>query len=101
MLFERVPQGKHALGPDDWLHALGLRSKLGGAPDWVQSNETPECSRCHKPMTFVGQIDSFEVKGTPNTVEWDDRHFMFGDVGMIYVFFCFGCSNTQSIFQGG
>lgn len=101
ILFERVPEGHHALAPDDWIHALGLRSKLGGYPDWAQSDETPECSGCQNPMTFISQIDSIELKGTPHTVDWDNRHYMFGDAGMIYVFFCFGCSETRSVFQGG
>ncbi len=64
--FERVPRGKHALGPNHWIQALGRRSKLGGEPDWVQSDETPKCAGCHKPMTFVGQIDSIEHNESTN-----------------------------------
>jgi hypothetical protein len=42
---------------------------------------------------FIAQIDSFEFKGeeNPNAKEHGDVHFMFGDVGMIYVWFCFDC----------
>lgn len=44
-------------------------------------------------MHFVAQIDSFEFKGehNSNSKEYSDAQFMFGDVGMIYVWFCFQC----------
>ena len=101
--FERVSRGKHALGPDDWIQALGRRSKLGGEPDWVQSDETPECVACHKPMTFVGQIDSIEhnESANPHRRDYGKQDYMFGDVGMFYIFFCFDCIDTKSIFQCG
>ena len=54
--FERVPQGEKAVEPN----ALGLRSKLGGKPDWEQDDETPMCPNCKEPMLFVAQIDSIE-----------------------------------------
>ena len=38
-------------------------------------------------MHFIAQIDSFE-DGHP------DPQFMFGDVGMIYVWYCFKCGNA-------
>jgi hypothetical protein len=103
VMFERVARGKHALGPDDWIEALGRRSKLGGEPDWVQSPETPNCAHCHKPMSFVGQIDSIEHYATanPHRQDFKDQHYMFGDVGMFYIFFCFKCLETKSIFQCG
>ena len=40
-------------------------------------------------MHFIGQIDSFE-NGFP------DAQFMFGDVGMIYVWFCFKCHTPHA-----
>ena len=39
---------------------LGMRSRLGGKPDWEQNDETPACLSCRKKMTFVGQLDSIE-----------------------------------------
>lgn len=39
---------------------LGLRTKLGGEPDWIQEPETPFCAECDTPLTFVAQIDSVE-----------------------------------------
>jgi len=44
-------------------------------------------------MSFVAQIDSFEHndENNPNRRDYGKQHFMFGDVGMIYVWFCFDC----------
>jgi hypothetical protein len=87
--------------PDD----LGFRTKFGGDPDWDQIDETPVCASCNQPMTFVAQLDSIEHDSKTNPHRIDairgDQHFMFGDVGMIYVFFCFECCQTKSVFQCG
>ena len=44
-------------------------------------------------MYFSAQIDSFEFKGeeNPNAKDHGDVNFMFGDVGVICVWFCFDC----------
>jgi len=56
-------------------------------------------------MTFVAQIDSVEHawESNPHAVDAlsDDQKWMFGDVGMIYVFHCFDCMTAQSIVQCG
>jgi uncharacterized protein YwqG len=75
---------------------LGKRSKLGGSPDWIQESEKVICSKCKKPMEFVGQIDSMDYTGEIEP----EPEYMFGDVGMIYVFFCFECLVTKSVYQG-
>src|SRR3972149_2910890 len=97
--FERVPSSQHAYpaGSDN----LGLRSKLGGTPDWDQNDETPECPASGEPLTFVGQIDSIERNEdhNPHRQDYCKQDYMFGDVGIIYVFFCFECLETQSVFQ--
>lgn len=88
---------------------LGRRTKLGGEPDWDQGEDVPVCEGCKKKkkkkMTFVAQIDSVEhqSKSNPHSVSAlsKDQKWMFGDVGMIYVFFCFGCGETKSVFQCG
>lgn len=97
--FERVPKGEQAHPEPE----SGLRSKLGGEPDWEQGNWTPACPDCGELMSFVGQIDSIEHKSPQNPLAQDHREqdFMFGDVGMIYVFFCFDCWTSQSVFQCG
>jgi hypothetical protein len=83
----------------------GQRTKLGGKPDWVQADETPKCPDCDQPMTFVAQIDSVEHDWQANPHRVDalshNQKWMFGDVGMIYVFFCFDCAATQSVSQCG
>lgn len=87
----------------DEVDALGLGSKLGGDPDWVQEDEVPDCPSCGEKMTFVAQLDSIEHDSpfNPHRIDClsDQQHFMFGDVGMIYVFFCFDCCETKSVFQ--
>lgn len=101
MLFERVPKGQKAIDRN----ALGQRSKLGGKPDWEQSDETPTCPGCGYDMTFVAQIDSIEQESklNPHSVSAlsPEQQYMFGDVGLLYVFFCLECSETETIFQCG
>jgi uncharacterized protein YwqG len=70
-----------------WAEApIGKRHKLGGTPDFVRENDTPNCS-CGKLMTFYAQLDSI------------DDEFCMADCGMIYVFICFDCFETKSVFQ--
>jgi hypothetical protein len=82
---------------------VGLRTKFGGDPWWIQDEETVCCRQCNKPATFIGQIDSFEHKSDVNShghmSDSGEHHFMFGDVGMIYVFFCFACGQPEATFQ--
>ena len=98
--FEKVPKGKKAI-PDD--RKLGVRSKLGGEPDWEQQPEWPKCPGCKELMTFVAQIDSLEHNEphNPNAIDSlsGKQQYMFGDVGMIYVFMCFECFKTKSVVQ--
>ena len=100
MLFQKMATGQSGSQGD-----LGIRSKLGGIPDWNQSDETPRCPDCSKLMSFVGQIDSIEhdEEHNPHRVDCfsDDRQYMFGDVGMIYIFFCFDCLQPSAVFQCG
>ena len=88
--------------PLDYPENLGIKTKFGGLPDWIQDEEVPICQYCGKSMIFTAQIDSFEhySNNNPNAKIYSEQNYMFGDVGMIYAFFCFECSNTQSIFQG-
>jgi hypothetical protein len=80
----------------------GIRTKLGGLPDWVEEPETPFCSSCDADMSFVAQLDSIEHFADYNPLAMDpevEQNYMFGDSGMIYVFFCFGCYATEAVFQ--
>jgi hypothetical protein len=73
--------------PFEWAAPeIGHRSKLGGEPDFERSHEWPICS-CGTKMNFYGQLDSISDE------------FAIGDVGMIYVFLCFGCFEAKSITQ--
>ena len=100
MKFERVPEGELAV-PDPKLH--GVRSKLGGSPDWEQGDEFPECPACGEKMSFIAQIDSIEHKEAhnPHQMPYKEQQYMFGDVGMIYVFCCLSCNETASVMQCG
>lgn len=79
---------------------LGKRTKCGGQPDSLQrdTDEGKVCPHCSGPMHFVAQIDSFEFdyKGNPHRKPYREAHFMFGDVGMIYIWFCFKCGNAEA-----
>ena len=101
MRFDSVPLGQEAVDP----RCYGLRSKLGGEPNWEQNDETPQCPSCGEEMTFVAQIDSInhDTESNPHHIDClsDEQKFMFGDVGMIYVFFCFDCLETTSVMQCG
>jgi len=71
-----VAQGKKA----------GGRSKLGGQPAWIQSEDTPDCPKCAKQMAFALQLAS-------------DSQISYCDMGMLYAFVCPGCRVTASLIQ--
>ena len=79
----------------------GQRSKFGGWPDSIQEgSEWPECPDCGGDMYFVAQIDSVEHDwpSNPNAIDSlsSDQKWMFCDVGMIYVFYCFECNKPHA-----
>jgi hypothetical protein len=98
---ERVREGERAV-PLEYPDNLGVRTKLGGTPDWIQGDYTPQCESCQTPMTFVAQIDSIEHDNEHNPLRKDCmvHQDMFGDVGMIYIFWCFECRRPACIEQG-
>jgi hypothetical protein len=59
--------------------------KIGGEPDWIHDDETPEC--CGRPTMFYGQLGSLGGK-----------HDLI-DNGIIFVFICRKCLTTYSVFQ--
>ena len=75
-------------GEDSNGQSIGNRNKIGGTPDWIQSDDTPKC-QCGKTMSFYGQFDSVG----------DDINL--ADCGMIFVFVCFDCFTTKSVLQSG
>jgi len=62
----------------------GKRHRLGGMPDFLQPTDFPACP-CGKQMTFYGQLDSI------------NDEINLADCGLIQVFVCFDCFETQSI----
>jgi hypothetical protein len=66
---------------------VGDRNKLGGAADFLQGAEYPECDSCGGRMNFYAQLDSL------------NDEFIIADCGMIYVFVCFECIETKAIIQ--
>lgn len=84
----------------DW---LGRKSKFGGEPVWIRSDERPYCEFCKRDMMFVAQIDSVEHQSSQNPHSVDalskEQRWMFGDVGMIYNFYCDGCHAARAVMQ--
>lgn len=66
---------------------IGMRHQIGGEPKFLQDSIYPNCPKCKKQMTFYGQFDSIN----------DD--ICLADCGMIYVFVCFDCYETNSFIQ--
>lgn len=81
-----TPEAKAAVGFKWAGDPIGKRHRIGGVPDWVQSDETPSCT-CGKRMDFYAQLDSL-----------GDTHCL-ADCGMIYVFVCWDCFETKSVLQ--
>jgi hypothetical protein len=90
-----APQGTH----DGLADRPGFRTKLGGRPDWIQTAETPKCPSCQETMVFIAQIDSIDHILNSDQDEYAVPAYMFGDVGMIYVFFCYECGEAEGVFQ--
>jgi hypothetical protein len=84
----QTPEARAVIG-FRWNSTAGKGHKLGGVPDWIQNDETPNCPVCAAPMTFYGQLDCI------------GDQIALGDCGMIYVFCCFGCGTTQSLTRCG
>ena len=85
-----LPQDNIAKNLPKFLYAdkeIGLRSKLGGLPDFIQGDDWPICQECKQKMSFYGQLDSL------------NDEYCIGDCGMIYIFVCFDCLETKAIIQ--
>lgn len=63
---------------------IGKRHKLGGVPDFIQSEDWPICPDCGAKMTFYAQLDSI------------NDEFIIADCGMIYIFICFECNAVEA-----
>jgi len=65
--------------------------KVGGLPDWIQSEEWPICPECQNKMLFVCQLNTDEEISNGEACQ------AFGDSGMLYVFSC--CRNVTTVMQ--
>jgi hypothetical protein len=81
-----TPEARASVGFKWAGRGAGRRSKIGGAPDWIQKPSVPICT-CGKPMTFYAQVDSV------------GDSIVLADLGMIYVFVCFDCFETHAVLQ--
>ena len=91
----KIMPAEDAPPPAKYPDNLGYRTKFGGKPELIQptgDEEERRCSACFEPLHFIGQIDSFEN-------DHPDPQFMFGDVGMIYVWFCFRCYTPSATLE--
>jgi hypothetical protein len=62
--------------------------QVGGEPMWIQYDETPTCDDCGDLMTFIGAFPTTSFR------------MSIGDMGRIYVFYCFKCQpNTKTVMQ--
>ena len=64
----RMQRGQRAVPPipERGNDHLGLRTKLGGKPDWIQNDDRPDCPECGDAMWFVAQIDPIEHNSKHN-----------------------------------
>ena len=68
---------------------VGTRHRLGGSPDWLQSDQAPVCADCGEPMTFYAQLDSI------------GNELALADVGLLYVFVSFNDFQAKALVQSG
>jgi hypothetical protein len=82
------PGAQPTFGPPVGLGASGDREVgiLGGEPQWIQADETPEC--CGSAMRFVMQLE-----------ESAHRQLNFCGGGAAYVFVCTACNKGAYIMQ--
>jgi hypothetical protein len=64
--------------------------RLGGEPDWLQGNETPDCPCCTTRMTFTAELE----EGTDFATSAD-----FGGSSRGYIFQCHPCSEAAFLWQ--
>lgn len=76
--------------PADMPTGEPVLGRLGGEPDWLQSDETPGCPRCTARMTFTAELE----EGHDFTTSAN-----FGGGGRGYVFTCSPCSEASFLWQ--
>ena len=71
--------------------------KLGGEPDWIQSQSIPQCQKCKFAMQLFVQVKSPSSVGLRDISELTD--FEQSDSGTTYIFRCYQCSEYNVIEQ--
>ncbi|MGA5823794.1 DUF1963 domain-containing protein [Kitasatospora sp. NPDC094028] len=89
---ETVPYGEARIG---WAEANGrsprdVLGQLGGAPSWLQHDQTPACPSCAQPMSFEAQLE----QGHDYETEMN-----FGGGGCGYTFTCQPCAQGSFLWQ--
>jgi hypothetical protein len=93
--FEEVDTEDYLDAPERWHQrssrpAQEVLGQVGGRPAWLQNDETPACSSCAQPMTFVVQLEEGH----------DHRTSMnFGGGGCGYGFCCRACASAAFLWQ--
>jgi hypothetical protein len=64
------------------------KHKVGGAPEWIQAAEQPDCPACKRPMSFLAQLETEPALGV-----------QFGDDGMLFGFVCVECRVVTTLIQ--
>jgi len=78
------------LQPEEAPAQAPIMGRVGGDPDWLQSDETPLCSGCTSPMRFTAELK----EGHDYTTAAN-----FGGGGRGYVFRCDHCSTAALLWQ--
>ncbi len=71
--------------------------KIGGTPEWIQSNETPICRYCDRDMTLLIELHSTSKELRDQYPEL--KEINFGDSGKIYLFKCFRDAQLKAVYQ--
>jgi len=87
ILNEDEPWGSYDQMVKKIIGGQDYQSQLGGYPNWIQGESTPQDGKGN-PMKLLFQIDSESNAG-----------IMWGDVGMVYVFFDEKTERTEFILQ--
>jgi hypothetical protein len=91
---ESAGSADYDLACEEWAKQSGepaakILGQFGGVPSWVQDDETPSCSSCTKPMSFVVQLEEGPEHSTAMN---------FGS-GSAYAFACEPCASAAFLWQ--
>jgi hypothetical protein len=93
--FDELDVENYLEAPERWHRQTGrpvpeVLGQVGGRPAWLQNDETPMCSGCARPMTFVVQLEEGHDHQTSAN---------FGGGGCGYGFRCGPCGTAAFLWQ--